>query len=488
MKNVMNTRKSLGFRTIFNILGPLTNPAFAKTQILGVFDANLTITATNLFDNSSIQNFTFTLFNNAYNETFIVNTSTQNIYPFVSGVYNLTGSADGFFNVSYTNITIPQLDSSYVINFQEEGALAFFIRDIDTAELITGSNTTVTFNNATQELQFSTVTGVGSIIGLETGNSYDVVISNSLYERAFTGFTYLEDVEQYDFYLTPNGTDINFNIVSVEGEAISGALVQVETFVDGVPGLVQSSFTDVRGFTRFVLPVDKTYFVTVIADSYLPVEDILINFNDPNVRIVLQSTTGALEKTGAEGVRFSLSPSVTVLETNQTLNFSYSIFASNNNLESYSLGIYNGSSLITFADGSNSGGDTLNLSFFATSPLYDGSTITAVVKYKLVGEDEQTLTRSYSLTDKIVYTGSILELREWMQNNISDTDRFVIFVMAFFVVMIVSAIFIRGFANVLVSTLMSFIIGWLVGMNLFLLISIGSILILGMIAWSNEIR
>ena len=42
MKNVVNTRKTLGFRTIFNILGPLTNPAFAKTQILGVFDSDLT--------------------------------------------------------------------------------------------------------------------------------------------------------------------------------------------------------------------------------------------------------------------------------------------------------------------------------------------------------------------------------------------------------------------------------------------------------------
>lgn len=42
MKNVMNTRKVLGFRTIFNILGPLTNPAFAKTQIIGVFDGKLT--------------------------------------------------------------------------------------------------------------------------------------------------------------------------------------------------------------------------------------------------------------------------------------------------------------------------------------------------------------------------------------------------------------------------------------------------------------
>lgn len=42
MKNVMPTRKALGFRTIFNILGPLTNPAFAKTQIIGVFDSELT--------------------------------------------------------------------------------------------------------------------------------------------------------------------------------------------------------------------------------------------------------------------------------------------------------------------------------------------------------------------------------------------------------------------------------------------------------------
>lgn len=44
MKNVMHTRKSLGFRTIFNILGPLTNPAFAKTQLVGVFDPDLTET------------------------------------------------------------------------------------------------------------------------------------------------------------------------------------------------------------------------------------------------------------------------------------------------------------------------------------------------------------------------------------------------------------------------------------------------------------
>lgn len=42
MKNVMPTRKELGIRTVFNILGPLTNPANAQAQLMGVFDPNLT--------------------------------------------------------------------------------------------------------------------------------------------------------------------------------------------------------------------------------------------------------------------------------------------------------------------------------------------------------------------------------------------------------------------------------------------------------------
>lgn len=38
MKFVAPVRKELGFKTIFNILGPLTNPANAKRQLIGVYD------------------------------------------------------------------------------------------------------------------------------------------------------------------------------------------------------------------------------------------------------------------------------------------------------------------------------------------------------------------------------------------------------------------------------------------------------------------
>lgn len=41
MKRVAQIRRDLGFRTVFNILGPLTNPANAKAQVIGVFDGAL---------------------------------------------------------------------------------------------------------------------------------------------------------------------------------------------------------------------------------------------------------------------------------------------------------------------------------------------------------------------------------------------------------------------------------------------------------------
>jgi len=41
MKHAIGPRKELAIRTIFNILGPLTNPAGANVQVLGVFDGEL---------------------------------------------------------------------------------------------------------------------------------------------------------------------------------------------------------------------------------------------------------------------------------------------------------------------------------------------------------------------------------------------------------------------------------------------------------------
>lgn len=43
MKNMREVRRKIGRRTIFNMLGPLANPAGTKRQLVGVFDKNLLI-------------------------------------------------------------------------------------------------------------------------------------------------------------------------------------------------------------------------------------------------------------------------------------------------------------------------------------------------------------------------------------------------------------------------------------------------------------
>ncbi|MFA5392939.1 MAG: anthranilate phosphoribosyltransferase [Candidatus Ratteibacteria bacterium] len=55
MKYASPVRAQLGIRTIFNLLGPLTNPAGANVQVLGVYDANLTERMANVLLNLGIR-------------------------------------------------------------------------------------------------------------------------------------------------------------------------------------------------------------------------------------------------------------------------------------------------------------------------------------------------------------------------------------------------------------------------------------------------
>ncbi len=51
MKYAIGPRREIGIRTVFNILGPLTNPAGALRQVTGVYDANLAETIASVLGN-----------------------------------------------------------------------------------------------------------------------------------------------------------------------------------------------------------------------------------------------------------------------------------------------------------------------------------------------------------------------------------------------------------------------------------------------------
>jgi anthranilate phosphoribosyltransferase len=56
MKYAINPRRQIGIRTIFNILGPLTNPAGANTQVLGVYSGSLVEVLANVLKNLGAKN------------------------------------------------------------------------------------------------------------------------------------------------------------------------------------------------------------------------------------------------------------------------------------------------------------------------------------------------------------------------------------------------------------------------------------------------
>ena len=75
MKHVAPIRKELEFRSIFNILGPLTNPAGTKRQLIGTFNyetAKLMADAMKYLDSKS---FCFVCTNNMYDEITLTHTT-----------------------------------------------------------------------------------------------------------------------------------------------------------------------------------------------------------------------------------------------------------------------------------------------------------------------------------------------------------------------------------------------------------------------------
>ena len=54
MKNVAPVRKGMGERTIFNVLGPLSNPARATMQLLGVYDENMVMPMAQVLSNLGV--------------------------------------------------------------------------------------------------------------------------------------------------------------------------------------------------------------------------------------------------------------------------------------------------------------------------------------------------------------------------------------------------------------------------------------------------
>ena len=83
MKYAIGPRREIGIRTIFNAIGPLTNPAGAQAQVLGVYSPELTETHGNVLNNLGSQHAFVVHGNDGLDE--ITTTTTTQVSELVNG-------------------------------------------------------------------------------------------------------------------------------------------------------------------------------------------------------------------------------------------------------------------------------------------------------------------------------------------------------------------------------------------------------------------
>jgi hypothetical protein len=116
---------------------------------------------------------------------------------------------------------------------------------------------------------------------------------------------------------------------------------------------------------------------------------------------------------------------------------------------------------------------------------YEGQYLRLIYSFQADGFPTFQYDKVYFVSDGAVYTGSLLELRDYMLNNVSQFQRLLTFIIAFFIIMICLSILIRGFTNIIISMGLAVLIGWVIGLNIFILGTISVVLIVSALAWSD---
>ncbi|NJD21697.1 MAG: anthranilate phosphoribosyltransferase [Melioribacter sp.] len=113
MKYAAPVRKALGIKTIFNVLGPLTNPAGTKKQLIGVYNlktAQLMAEAAKYLDMEKVY---FINTSNSFDEISLTGETDVIEYSSDNGIKNFRVNQDSF---GYTEINIKKIQSDSIIN------------------------------------------------------------------------------------------------------------------------------------------------------------------------------------------------------------------------------------------------------------------------------------------------------------------------------------------------------------------------------------
>ena len=130
MKNVAPVRLELGFKTIFNVLGPLTNPANTVKQMIGTFNKDISLKMAEASKILGMERVAFVCTNNQYDEITLTN-STEIIELNNSdiAIRKIDASTFGYNTITLNEIAggTPKENAQIIIDlFSNKGKIPHF--------------------------------------------------------------------------------------------------------------------------------------------------------------------------------------------------------------------------------------------------------------------------------------------------------------------------------------------------------------------------
>ncbi len=368
-----------------------------------------------------------------------INTSGATLINITKETTTLTLTSPGFGTEEKT-ISITESYHNLSFNMSVTNAVKVSFYDEKSEALIEGESFSVYLATTGFSNTYSSITdNPNTISGLTAGN-YELKVSSSNYqEREYSNLAISDtDTTFLDVYLINNtlGSEVTFNIVSADG---LGGLANVRTvftkIINGTSTIVAEKDSDFAGQVVLDLDSNTEYTINFSLTNY---EDQTITLEPKNSDYLIRmvSTVGAYNQSVHEGIRYSFSPSNTILNNNTMYNFSFTLNSTVWPITNCTLKLYNGSIFLS------------QTSSFTSTSCYNRielntSSMTTIVSegiYELDSTYEFTVTQQYSVI--YTYEGEF-SLKSFLDDltsfSMAGFDSFGRMMLAFIVIFIILA-------------------------------------------------
>lgn len=409
-------------------------------------------------------------------------TNTTDIFLPQNETINFTTSYSGYFDKSTVFNTTGFTDffRSYMRPF---GSIDVYVYDINTSALM---NQTVTLlvQNDTNQVTYSVINGEGAVVGLQGGETYTFQLYSAGYATNTFTLTYNNE-SSINFYMQKGQTDITFNVQDTATNSIENAKLSIEAFVGGVYVTISEGFSDVVGEYIANLQTGVTHRITVSKDGFVS-KTFTTQLLSTSYTVILDRATIFDVTQGQDVITTKYAPTSTNL-TPSVQFFYANITSTGGNIEYAYIKLWYNGTLLTSDNLTANGGGQLSFSYNITAFNQTGLPLLFEYGYKLSNSTSITrLFHAYTVTSSDTYTGSLLELRNRLSTKLSLSEKVGLYAITLIILMILISVFVQGLVNVVISTGLALIAGWVFGLNLIILGLIFFISIIVLIAFSER--